>query len=70
VQIANELAQNVPKRVWLTSFEEKNGSMILEGGAVKGTVAGMLADGKLVAQSTDMRTRGQFEAMLGDAGLR
>ena len=27
-------------------------------------------EGKLVAQSTDMRTRGQFEAMFGDAGLR
>ena len=27
-------------------------------------------EGKLVAQSTDMRTRGQFEAMLGEAGLR
>ena len=27
-------------------------------------------EGKLVAQSTDMRTRGQFESMLGDAGLK
>jgi peroxiredoxin len=27
-------------------------------------------DGKLVAQSTDMRTRGQFLAMLGEAGIR
>ena len=27
-------------------------------------------EGKLVAQSTDMRTRGQFEAMLGEAGLK
>jgi hypothetical protein len=27
-------------------------------------------EGKLVAQSTDMRTRGQFEAMLGEAALK
>ena len=27
-------------------------------------------DGKLVAQSIDMRTRSQFQAMLGEAGLQ
>jgi hypothetical protein len=27
-------------------------------------------DGKLVAQSTDMRTRGQFLAMLAEAGIK
>jgi type IV pilus assembly protein PilN len=33
VKLLDELAQNMPKRVWLTSFEEKGGSMLIEGGA-------------------------------------
>jgi type IV pilus assembly protein PilN len=33
VKLLDELAINLPKRAWLTSFEEKNGSMIMEGGA-------------------------------------
>lgn len=33
VKLLDELAVNLPKRVWLTSFEEKGGSMIMEGGA-------------------------------------
>jgi len=33
VKLLDELALNMPKRVWLTSFEEKGGSMLIEGGA-------------------------------------
>ncbi len=33
VKLLDELALTMPKRVWLVSFEEKNGSMIIEGGA-------------------------------------
>ena len=33
VKLLDELATSMPKRVWLTSFEEKNGVMIMEGGA-------------------------------------
>ncbi len=33
VKLLDELAANVPKKVWLQSFDEKNGVMILEGGA-------------------------------------
>ncbi len=33
VKLLDELATSMPKRVWITSFEEKNGVMIMEGGA-------------------------------------
>jgi type IV pilus assembly protein PilN len=33
VKLLDELALNLPKRVWLTSFEEKGGAMLMEGGA-------------------------------------
>lgn len=33
VKLLDELASNVPKKVWLQSFDEKGGVMILEGGA-------------------------------------
>ncbi len=33
VKLMDELAANMPRRVWLTSFEEKGGAMLMEGGA-------------------------------------
>jgi len=32
-KLLDELASNIPRKVWLLSFEEKNGQMTLEGGS-------------------------------------